>query len=563
MNLAKQYISDVISGNIVVGEFIRLASERHLSDLAKQDDEDFPYYFDEESAEKPIKYFGILKHAKGRWGGEKFQLLPWQAFPMWCVYGWKRKDNNLRRYRKVYIKVARKNGKTELMSGIGNYGFTADREKDPEIYWVATKKDQAKIGWTRQKTQIELLRSDSTRIRDYCDTLTYSIFTKKGDGFVSYLGKDSKTEDGRSPYYGLIDEYHEHPTDDMINVIESGMGSRLEPLTWIITTAGFNPNSPCARFEKTCKQILRGQIDDDQIFSLIYDLDETDDWEDQSVWIKANPSLGQSLTLDYLISEYQLAKTQGGSKEVNFKTKNLNIWTAAASTWIQDDVWMKHSKPFDISLLYGRKCYGGLDLASTRDLCSLALFFPAEKEGEQHRALWWYWTPEENAQERQKNDSIPYLEWAKEGLIELTPGNVTDYNYIQNTIINLHENFNVQRIGYDRYNSSQLVINLQDEGFKMNPFGQGFRSMSEPTKELERQIRSGALNHGGNPVTRWQCGNVTIEMDASENVKITKSKSSEKVDGMVALVMAIGEWMDAAAKGNGRSVYDERGVLMV
>ncbi len=566
MNLAEQYIQDVLGNKVVVGEYIRLAVKRHINDLDRQDNEDFPYYFDEIEAGKPLRFFAkMLKHAKGRWAGEGFDLLGWQAFLLWAVYGWKRKEDDLRRFRKVYIKVARKNGKTELMAGIGNYGFIADNEKDAEIYWVATKKDQAKIGWQRQKTQVQSMRSQSKAIAERIATLTHRIFTKKGNGFVAYLGKDSDTEDGLSPYYGLVDEYHAHKDDSMINVIESGMGSRLQPMTWIITTAGFNPQSPCAQFEKTCKQILHNQIKDDKIFALIFDLDEGDDWEDQKNWVKANPSLGVSINLKYLIDEYELAKTQGNTKEVNFRTKNMNIWTSAASTWIQDDVWMATGSTFDISELYGRKCYGGLDLASVRDFCSLALYFPAIKEGEQNRAIWYFWIPQETAEERDRNDAIPYLQWAKDGHIILTPGNITDYNYIQSKVVELHEKFNIERIGFDRYNSSQLVVNLMNEGLRMNPFGQGFLSMSEPTKEFEKQICAGKLNHGQNPVARWQCSNIVIKMDESpaENIKIVKGLPNAKVDGMVALVMAIGEYMDAHAKGDGKSIYETRGIYAI
>jgi len=562
LNKAQEYIQGVKSGEIVAGAYIRKAIARHLSDLKRAKKKDFPYYFNETAANFYLSRFDVMKHGKGKWRGQPFNLMPWQAFAVWSAYGWLRKGDNKRRYNKIYIKVARKNAKTEFLAAIGNIGFMFDGAQDPEIYWFATKKDQAKIGWDRQHQMVKQLRKDSRGVARFCDTSKYRIYTNEGNGFVAYLGQDSDTEDGLSPFYGLCDEYHAHKNDGMMNVIESGMGTRDNPMTWIITTAGFNSQGPCAQFEKTCKKILDGAIENERIFALIYDLDEKDDWEDENVWIKANPALPYIDTLqDFLRSEYNKAKTQGKTKEINFKTKNLNIWTTTSSTWIPDETWQQSGIQVNPLALHGRECYGGLDLASTRDLCSLCLFFPAPDAESKHIAMWWHWLPEEEAASREKNDGIPYQQWASEGWISLTPGNVTDHEYIVQTMLELLEVYNIRSIGFDRYGSQQVYLRLSDEGFKMEPFGQGFASMSAPTKEVEKLVFGGLLNHGNNPVMRWQASNVALQMDAAENIKIAKNKSTEKVDGMVALVMAVGEWMDL--KQGNDSKYNDEDILIV
>jgi phage terminase large subunit-like protein len=468
--------------------------------------------------------------------------MPWQAFATYCAYGWVRKSDRKRRFNKIYIKVARKNAKTEYLAGIGKIGFIFDGEQDPEIYWFATKKDQAKIGWDRQKEMLKQLRKDSKLATKYCDVSTYRMYTKVGNGFVNYLGQDSDTEDGLSPYYGLCDEYHAHKTDDMMNVIESGMGTRANPMTWIITTAGFLSNGPCALFEKVCKQILDGALENDNIFPLIYDLDEGDDWEDEKNWKKANPSIEYIDTMrDFLRSAYRKAKTQGKTSEINFKTKNLNIWSTTFSTWIPADKWIEAGTDFDVSELEGKSCYGGLDLASTRDLCSLCLYFPEDK-----KAIWWHWVPEEEAIQRERNDGLPYRQWANDGWINLTPGNVRDDDSIINDIIKAVAPFYLESLAFDRYGANNIAPKLSDAGMEVNPFGQGFVSMSAPTKQIERLIFMNELDHGNNPVMKWQCSNVAIQQDPAENIKIAKNKSTEKVDGMVALAMAIGESMSSS-----------------
>lgn len=565
MNIAEQYIEDVLSKKIVTGQDIYLQCLRHKDHLAKQKDTSFPFYFDVESATRILKFAGLSLFGKGRFSGQPFELAPWQAALLWQVYGWKYKKTDYRKYRQVYTKVARKNGKTEFMGLVGNYGFTLEGfsspERDPDIFWAATKKDQARIGWKIQKQQLKYLRKKSSKIAKYAKILTHEILTQNGSGSVAYMGKDSDKEDGLSPYYGLIDEYHAHKSDDIINVIISGMGARISPLLWIITTAGFNPQSPCAQFEKRCKDILRGTISNENILPWIYDLDEDDDWHDRKNWAKANPNLGVSLSTEFLESQYDDAVTMGADKEVNFLTKNLNKWVNAKVTFIKDATYKANMGNVDYEALKGKTAYGGLDLASIDDTTAYCLYFPEQEGLEKAVALWWVFMPNENIRDRVSRDGVPYLDWVREGWITTTPGNVTDYNWIKKAIIESFELYQIQSVGYDRWNSSQLVIDLLEEGLPFEKFGQGFGSMNAPTKEYQRLMLTNEINVGPNPVARWQNSNIHIDMSPAGDIKINKMKSTEKVDCMVSLAMAIGEKMDKHSDQG--SIYDRRDMVTI
>lgn len=548
---AETYIKDVQEGRVIVGEYIRKAIRRHIKDLKKAKKRDFPYFFSPTHAQGAIEAFELQRLAFGEHTDEPFVLMPWQASILYMAYGWRRKDDHRRRFKKVYIKVARGNAKTEFLAGVGNLGFFFESEKDPQIYWVATKKDQAKIGFGRQKTMAQRLRRDYTEIADMCDTSVARIYETNGVGYVTYLGKDSKTEDGFSPLYGLIDEYHAHPNDDMIHVIESGMVKRVSPMTWIITTAGNNPNCPCAEFEKRAKSMLNGDVQNDQLLAIIYDLDEGDNWQDQKVWCKPNPSLGVSIHLSSLVSEYEKALTEGVQKENNFKTKNLNIWVSSHRAWISDEKFRASGRKFDPAILDGQLCFGGLDLSKNRDITALALFFPGATEKDRHHVLFKFWCPEDNARERNRLDGIPYLQWAHDGWMDLTPDDVIDTNYIKADILAAKTQYKFHSCAYDRWRATELVLDINDEigptDTETDQFMEGFTQtaghFAGPLTQMEKMILKRQLNHGHNPVIEWMNRNVIILTDTNGNIKIDKAKSKEKVDGMVALGMAIGQWM--------------------
>lgn len=536
MNLAEQYIKDVSTGKAVVGKWIKLAVDRHLNDLKRAKKKDYPYYFNPDLANRAINFISILKHTQGEWAKIPFQIRPDQAFSWWCIFGWVKKKNHKRRFTKVYKEVARKNGKTEDGSAVAKYGLLADGEYGAEIYTAATKRDQAKICFDRAKVMGKMLKADSPSVDSILGIHKYNIHTHSTGSKMEPLSADSDKLDGLNPHYAIIDEYHAHKDDSLVKVIETGMGARQQPLLYIITTAGFNLQSPCYQFRKVCCDILEGKKQDEAVFPLIFTLDDGDDWEDERNWIKANPAIGITPSWDYMRSQYTKAKNEGSVAEIQFKTKNLNIWTGTHATWLEDAVWMNCKG--DIPDLSGRECFGGLDLASVRDLSALTLTFP-ETETEPFYQLYFFWVPEDGADKRSKQDGVPYLDWIRMGHITATPGNVTDYRHIKADILALAEKYNIKSINYDRWNSSQIVQELIEEGAKMEPFGQGYKDMSQPTKDFERIVRNSSLKHNGHPVMRWMLGNVALQIDPAENIKIDKKNSSEKVDGPVSAVMSL------------------------
>lgn len=534
MTQAEQYIQDVLSGKQVVCKWVRLAVERHVKDLKRKD---FPFYFDRDAAVMSLKAISLFRHTQGKWAGLNFQTGPDQAFAWWCIFGWKKKSNNKRRFTKVYKEVARKRGKTEDAAVTALMCLLFDQEYGAEVYTAATKRDQAKIAFDRAKTMARLAKKDSQVLNSLIGIHKYNVHVLSTESKIEPLSADSDKLDGLNPHCTIIDEYHAHRTDDLIKVIETGMGAREQPLLYIITTAGFNLQSPCYQFRRVCCDILEGKKTDDNTFAIIFTLDEGDNWEDEGTWIKSNPAIGNTPSLDYMRSMYQKAKNEGAVAEIQFKTKNLNVWTGTHATWVEDEVWMQCAG--DIPDLSGRECFGGLDLASVRDLAAFVLTFPPENDGDPYIQKFFFWCPDDQIDKRSVQDGVPYREWVARGHIEATPGNVTDYRFIKAKILELAGVYNLRAINFDRWNSSQIVQELIEEGAEMLPFGQGFKDMNTPTKDYERLLRSGKLLHDNNPVMRWMMGNVSLAIDPADNVKIDKKHSSEKVDGPVAAVMSI------------------------
>ena len=537
--LVKEFVDSVGANPLRYNEAVRLCVERHIKDLQSTEN----YYFDEAEAERAIRFVCLLRHTKGAWAKKKFALQPFQAFTLWVLFGWRRNDNGARRFRKSYIEIPRKNGKTEFAAAVAIYLAFFDKEEGAEVFTAATKRDQAKICFDACQTMIRHLQHDSARAKETIKAFRNTIFSEQTRSKIEPLSADYDTLDGLNPHCAIIDEYHAHKTDGLLKVIETGMGSRLQPLLFIITTAGFNKESPCFNLRRVCLDILKGSKTDETVFALIFGIEEGDEWDNEATWEKANPNLGITPYIEYMQSQCTKARNEGRTAEIEFRTKNLNEWTTVASTWISDLVWENAGGAFDATELRGRLCFGGLDLATTRDLSALCLLFPPENEDEKIKVLLWFWCPEENAKTREKSDGVPYSQWAADGYLHLTEGNVTDYNFIKSKIRQLNEEYTLHSIAYDRYNASQLVIDLQDEGARMSPFSQRIGTMSAPTKELERMVADGSLTHGGNPVLAWMNRNVAIKTDADGNIKIDKDKSQEKVDGMVALAMSIGEYM--------------------
>lgn len=520
------YIEDVLSGRANVGKLIKLAVDRHIRDLSND-----AFYFDEETASRVIKFFEILRHWKGEWAGERIKLESHQVFYIGQLFGWRLRENNLRRFRTSFKEVARKNAKTTECAGKAIYHLTKDGEPGAQVYFVATKEDQARIGFRDVQ---EIVRK-TPELRNRLNVMVKSVMY--GDGSAKPLGSDSGTQDGFDPSWGVVDEYHAHKTDEMLNILESGMGARRQPVIDVITTAGFKKEHPCyAALRKTSIEILKGIKQDDSLLALIYEMDEDDDWMDDSTWGKSNPNLGVSVKMDFLQNRFIKAKNEGGTKEVDFKTKNLNIWTDAAEVWIQDEIFCRCFG--SVPDLTGKECYMGLDLASTSDMNSLALFFP----GSPAYLIVKYYVPEDTVEQRIK-DGADHRRWIDNGWLTVTPGNTTDYDYIIRDIVELADKYRVKVFGFDPWNARQTAIYVQDKGLKVEEVRQGVPSLGEPTKKLETMIRNTTIIFEANPILRWNAANVVIQKDSNDNIKMDKGKSTGKIDGMVASAIAVAVWM--------------------
>ena len=554
MDKALKYQKDILSGKIPSCKWVKLAMKRQINDLKTGHKRGLR--FDEQAANRAITFFSFLKHWKGKHSGQKFDLLPWQEWMIMVLYGWKKEDGS-RRFRYSYAELARKNGKTTLAGGNALFALVADGEAGAEVYTAATKRDQAKIAFNDAKSMAQ----NSSDLSKIVEIYQHNLHVMSTLSKLEPLSSDQNTLDGLNPHFALVDEYHAHKDDGLYNVLKSGMGSRKQPLLYVITTAGFNKFGPCYAMRKTCTEILEGIKVDDSQFALIYTLDEDDDWDDEKNWIKSNPSIGQSISYEFLRQEVLQAKNNP-TQIVNLLTKNFNIWTDASEVWIEDKYWQQGEREIELESLIGRPCFGGLDLASKRDLNAFTLIFPEE---ENLISFTWYWIPELMMQDRVSRDGVRYDLWADDGHIILTEGNVTDQRKIKIDIMNICEQFDVQMIAYDRWNSDQLVLQLLEEGIEMKPYGQGFASMSTPSKTFEAKIYEGKFIHNGNPVTRWMLSNVELMRDAAGNIKPDKAKSSEKIDGIVSNIMAIGIYLYALGEGitNGPSMYEQSGLQSI
>ena len=399
-----------------------------------------------------------------------------------------------------------------------------------------------------------MLQSDSTALKDLISIRNHRVFIDSTESYMSPLSSDHDSLDGVDSHFTIIDEYHAHKNSGLNDNLENSSVNRTSPLHFIITTAGFNMNGPCYQFRRNVVvPVLKKIKTDDRLFGIIFTLDEGDDWNDPNMWIKSNPGLGQTPKVDKIKKLYVAAKNAGGSKEVDFKTKQLNIWVPASSEWIPDKKWMAPSKKkmedgrlwIDMTLqeqrefLKGRRCVGGLDLAQSRDICAFELYFP---EDEGCFVLSYFWCNAEQAAMRQRNGD-PYEDWGRKGYMTITEGDFTDYGYIKNEILEAHAMFDLISISYDPALAKDFCRMLIDEGLQLNPHSQVFQKMNGPTREIEDLARKGLIQHFGNPVLRWMNSNIETKRNSDGHLKIDKSSDTRKVDGMVALVMARSEWV--------------------
>ena len=535
----EQYGLDVISGKIPAGELVRLAAQKHFDEKDKQRTDDFPYYFDEVAGQKPITFFSIMRHYKGRFYGKKFIPEPWQAFVLYCFFGWKRMDGR-RRYKYMYIEVPRKNGKSTFMAGLALFHILSDDENAPEIYFTATKEKQARIVLDEARKIARTTPELAKRLK----ILQYTIEYEKKNGKMESLGGDSKRQDGLNVSLWVLDEVHEHKTFDMFEVLKTACGMRDQPMICMITTAGYNKEYPCYYYRKKCIDVLQGTNKQNNLFALIYTLDEDDNWKDEASWIKANPSW-RLMNKEEFKDEAEEAKTDP-SMEVGFLTKRLNVWTNAPDVWIKDEVWMK----CDLGPVEGMEsvpAYGGLDIASTKDITALVLTFNVDGV---HHVKPYFWIPEEKV--IQKEDIVDYWLWKKQGFVRVLPGNVINIEELVDDIYKILDSHNIIKLAYDRWGSDAIIQGLVNRGFplqKLDKYKQTTLDMTVPTKELEADVYSQKLNHAGNPVLRWMASNVVLYMDSSGGIKFAKDKSIDKIDGMVCLAMCYGAEISNRGEG--------------
>ena len=538
---AHQFAVKVKSGEEKVGPWIRSAVDRYFDDLQNPD-----YTFDVTAARRPLAFFRkVITHTIGQHHGKPFEPLPWQAFTLWNIYGFHNLDGS-RRFQYVLIFVARKNGKSTFLAAWSLWALF--EEEVSEVYFAATKRDQARISFNEAARMAKASPVLNKRLKVLGDLIRYDATSSS----ARVLASDVHGTDGLSPVFAGIDEYHAHKTDALFNVLKSAQGARRNPLHVTITTAGLNPTVPAFQYYKQCQKILEGSISDPAQFAMLFTLDDGDNWTDPEVFYKANPSLGKTISRRGLQNQLRQAMNSGGSAETEFRAKHLNEWVEASVTWIADRDWMQcisDEEPLG-------PCWGGLDLASVADITALIMCW----ESRGNLILrGFYWLPEETVEKVLRSDpSHPYRDFIDLPNFILTPGNVTDYDSIRRTISGVHtvdgsvqidddslmQKFDVKSVGFDRYNSTQIAAALTDDGLNIQPCGQGFTSLSEPTKEFERRTRGKMLLHNGDPVLRWALSNVVLRTDPAGNIKPDKGKSANKIDPIVSAVMAIREYCD-------------------
>lgn len=537
---AKRYADAVVSGEIDACRFVKAACARHLNDLERQRDAAFPYRFDPVAGEKVCKFAELLPHIKGEWAGKLIRLEPWQSFILSTLFGWVRKSDGKRRFRELYAEIPRKNGKSVFGAVIGLYMFTADGEAGAEVYSGATTEKQAWEVFRPAKLMATRADGFSGHFGVQVNASNMAIVDQAAK-FEPIIGNPG---DGASPHCAIIDEYHEHRTPDQYDTMITGMGARLQPLTVIITTAGTNLSGPCYDKRATVVKLLDGVIENEELFAIIYTLDDDDDWTDFALWKKANPNYGVSVYEDYLRARHREAIQQASRQNI-IQCKHLNRWMNADTAWMNMVAWRKCQDAAIREEDYREwDCVIGLDLASKTDLASMVkLFSRVNDDGNREYAAFATHYLNEDTAESPSNSH--YAGWVKEGWMTATPGNVTDYAYIEDDILDAAKNYNVVEVAFDPFQATYITTRLAEQGVNMVEYGSTVRNMSEPMKEVEAAVLSGRLKHNGDPVFTWAMSNVVAHYDRKDNIFPNKERPENKIDPVVALIMATGRAMVA------------------
>lgn len=510
--------------------------------------------FDENKAERVIKFINYLKHTKGVWHGVPFDLLPWQDKIIKDIFG-NIKDNGYRQYNTAYVEIPKKNGKSEIAAAIALYLTCADSEWGAEVYGCAADRQQAPIVFDVAVDMVDQCPALKRRIKPIISQKRL-VYMPLGS-FYQVLSSEAFSKHGLNVHGVIFDELHAQPNRELFDVMTKGSGdARTQPLFFLITTAGTDRNSICYEVHQKADDILRGKKIDPTFYPVIYGIKDEDDWGNEANWYKANPSLGHTIDIEKVRAAYVSAKENPAEENI-FRQLRLNQWVKQSVRWMPMDIWNKCSFEVDPEKLKGRECYGGLDLSSTNDITAFVLIFPPTADDDKYYVIPFFWIPEENLKLRVRRDHVPYDIWKKQGFLNTTEGNVIHYAFIENFIDELVKKFNIKEIAFDRWGAVQMVQNLEGLGFTVVPFGQGYKDMSPPTKELMKLTLEQKIAHGGYPALTWMMDNIYVRTDPAGNIKPDKEKSTEKIDGAVALIMALDRSIRHESK---ESVYEKRGM---
>lgn len=537
--------------------------------------------YNKSAADYAVMFIENLCHTKGTWAGKPFELIDWQEQIIRDLFG-TLKPNGYRQFNTAYIEIPKKQGKSELAAAVALLLTCGDGEERAEVYGCAADRQQAAIVFDVAADMVRMCPALSKRVKILASQKRL-IYTPT-NSFYQVLSAEAYSKHGFNIHGVVFDELHTQPNRKLFDVMTKGSGdARMQPLYFLITTAGTDTHSICYETHQKAKDIIEGRKIDPTFYPVIYGADESDDWTDPKVWKKANPSLDITVGIDKVKAACESAKQNPGEENA-FRQLRLNQWVKQAVRWMPMEKWDKCAFSVDEDELEGRVCYGGLDLSSTTDITAFVLVFPPSlggaasvprlgdgfatsccpplDEDDKYIILPYFWIPEDNLTLRVNRDHVPYDVWERQGYLQTTEGNVVHYGFIEKFIERLGERFNIREIAFDRWGAVQMVQNLEGMGFTVVPFGQGFKDMSPPTKELMKLVLEQKIAHGGHPVLRWNMDNIYIRTDPAGNIKADKEKSTEKIDGAVATIMALDRAI-RCGNDHGASVYDERGILFI
>jgi len=511
-----------------------------------------------EAADFAVNFIECLSHTKGKWAGKKFELIDWQEQIIRDVFGIL-KPSGYRQFNTAYIEIPKKQGKSELAAAVALLLCCGDGEERAEVYGCAADRQQASIVFEVAADMVRMCPALNKRVKIL--TAAKRIIYLPTNSFYQVLSAEAYSKHGFNIHGVVFDELHTQPNRKLYDVMTKGSGdARTQPLYFLITTAGNDTKSICYETHQKAKDIIEGRKHDSTFYPLIYGADENDDWTDPKIWKKANPSLGITVDLEKVKAACNSAK-QNPAEENSFRQLRLNQWVKQAVRWMPMDKWDKCAFPVNPDNLKGRVCYGGLDLSSTSDITAFVLVFPPIENDDKYYVLPFFWLPEENIDLRVKRDNVLYDVWERQGYLYTTEGNVVHYGFIEKFIEEQGKIYNIREIAFDRWGAVQMTQNLEAIGFIVVPFGQGFRDMSPPTKELMKLTLEQKIAHGAQPVLRWMMDNIYIRTDPAGNIKPDKEKSTEKIDGAVATIMALDRALRNANQE--QSIYNNRGILVL